>query len=306
MRFCQYCGARLEDGQECTCPQAQQERQAKESQQGQDFQGYSFQQSYCYQHGYSTQQPPSQPESPEEQGSQEQGQQAQQGQPFAQVGKQVRDTTAQAAKSLKPFFAQYWKNPVEAVRAAVENKNITLAVTLSVIRLLTVILLVLRLSAAIKNTVMEGLSFLGSILSMAGLGYGSSGSPLLCILYGILIAVLGVALFTVTLFCSHPDFQERRKLLGMFIANSANGIIVTALMLVALILSFLSLSIALGLVVMACLSAVLMGGLSARAVCPGQDSGVFLLTYLGCVLVVLIISWLIVPDILLQAVAAMF
>lgn len=116
MRFCQYCGARLEDGQECTCPQAQQERQAKESQQGQDFQGYSFQQSYCYQHGYSTQQPPSQPESPEEQGSQEQGQQAQQGQPFAQVGKQVRDTTAQAAKSLKPFFAQYWKNPVEAVR----------------------------------------------------------------------------------------------------------------------------------------------------------------------------------------------
>lgn len=141
---------------------------------------------------------------------------------------------------------------------------------------------------------------------MAGLGYGSSGSPLLCILYGILIAVLGVALFTVTLFVLTRIFKSGGSFLGMFIANSANGIIVTALMLVALILSFLSLSIALGLVVMACLSAVLMGGLSARAVCPGQDSGVFLLTYLGCVLVVLIISWLIVPDILLQAVAAMF
>lgn len=333
--FCPYCGAKLEEGQQCTCPQAQQEQQKQERPQDPAYRpisgyqpisgfqpisssrpssGYQPSSSYQPNSDYQSRtdyQPgddsPSGPEDPANTSSQPDSQKrTEKQQPFSQVGKQMRNVTAQAAKNFKPFLSQYFSNPIAATRAAVEHKNVSLAVTLAVIRLLTVVFLVLSISAKLVDTVMSGLSFLGSILSMVGLGFGDSGSPFLCILYGILVAFIGVALFTLSLFALTQIFKSGGNFLGVFIANSVNGIVMTALLLLALVLSFLSLSLALGLVVMACLTAVVMGWLSARAVCPGQESGAFLFSYLGCILVVLIISWLVVPDILLRAVAAMF
>ena len=195
MRFCEYCGAPLEDGQLCTCPQAQQQQQEPPTTQPEsapvekttpqqpattpEEQGYSYgqpqddqpngqeptgqptepsgqppeynyqqpgadtqQNSYGYQQqpsGYGYQQPGPQQQSgygyqqqPGGYGYQPQGGQGQPGsqnaQQFAQMGRQVRDTTVHAAKSLKPFFDQYWASPVQAIRTAVAEKNLTVAV----------------------------------------------------------------------------------------------------------------------------------------------------------------------------------
>ena len=64
----------------------------------------------------------------------------------------------------------------------------------------------------------------------------------------------------------------------------------------------LLLGLGLGLVVLACFSAVLFGGLSAQAVCTDQNSGMFWLCYLAGVAVILLVSWWLVPALVMQAV----
>lgn len=398
MRFCEYCGAPLEDGQQCTCLQAQAQRQqeqptppqsqpeqptpqgeqpgysygqAQEGQSGAQAQqpgdsaqqagpetqqqaGYGYQpgpdaqqqNSYGYQQpgpgaqqqsgygyqqpgGYNYQQPGpngqpqggygyQQPGPGQQQGygyqqqpggyggyqGQPGGQSAQQAQQqFAQMGRQARDTTVRAAKSLKPFFAQYWTSPVQAVRTAVAEKNLILAVTLTVIRVVVVIALLWSMVGKVAGVLRSSFGALSSLSSMFGSGSAMSvsGNPLGSIGFGLIIAVLGMALFTLVLFVLTRIFKSGGSILDMYIANSANGGVTTAVLLLAFLCSLFSMGLALGLVVLACFTAVLFGGLSARAVCGDQDSGLFWLCYLVGVLVVLLVSWWLVPACVVQA-----
>lgn len=376
MRFCEYCGAPLEDGQQCTCPQAQAQQQqqaqttppqtppeqptpqaeqpgydygqAQEGQPGPQAQqpgpdtqqqsGYGYQQpgpdaqqqsGYGYQQpganaqqqsGYGYQQPgPNQQQSgygyqqqPGGYGYQPQGGQGQPGgqgaqqaqQQFAQMGRQARDTTVRAAKSLKPFFIQYLTSPVQAVRTAVAEKNVTLAVTLTVIRVVVVIALLWSMVGKVAGVLRNSFGALSSLSNMFGGSTSMSvtGNPLGSIGFGLIIAVLGMALFTLVLFALARIFKSGGSILDVYIANSANGGVTTAVLLLAFICSLFSMNLALGLVVLACFSAVLFGSLSARAVCGDQDSGLFWLCYLVGVLVMLLVSWWLVPACLMQAV----
>ena len=370
MRFCEYCGAPLEDGQLCTCPQAQQQQEPPMTQpesapveqtppqqpttlpeeqgysygQPQDDQpngqeptgqptepsgqppGYNYQQpgsdtqqnSYGYQQqpsGYGYQQPGPQQQSgygyqqqPGGYGYQPQGGQSQPGsqnaQQFAQMGRQVRDTTVHAAKSLKPFFAQYWASPVQAIRTAVAEKNLTVAITLSVIRVVVVIALLWNVVGQVAGSIR------GTVGALSGLGnlMGSSavmtvrGNPLGSILFGLIIAVVGMALFTLVLFVLTRILKSGGSILDMYIANSANGGVTTVVLFLAFVCAFFSLNMAVGLVVLACFTAVVCGSLSAQAVCGDQSSGMFWLCYLGGMLVILAVSWWIVPPCVIQAV----
>ncbi len=352
MRFCEYCGTPLEDGQQCTCPQAQQKQseqsipqpepnidqanpmqsqqpepmgygygQAEESQpqgavqqpeqepsqsgysaqpggpSGQPSGGYEYQQQpsgYGYQPGVGAQ-PQGQPG----------GQTAQQAQQqFAQMGKQVRDTTVHAAKSLKPFFTQYLESPVRAVRTAVAEKNLTLAVTLTVIRVVVVIALLWSMVGKVAGTLRGTFGALGAISSMLGSSASMTvkGNPLGCIVFGLLIAVLGMALYTLVLFVLTRIFNRESSILDVYIANSANSGVTTVVLLLAFLCSLFSLQLGLGLVVLACFSAVLFGSLSAQAVCGDQDKGLFWLCYLVGAAVVLLVSWWLVPAMVMQAV----
>lgn len=349
MRFCQYCGAPLEDGQQCTCPQAQQ-KQREQSQpqpegwsqptppqqpqqpvsqpQQSEQQGYGYGQAgptqpgYGYQQtgadsqqpGYRYQQPGPGNQQPgygyQQQpgyGYQQQpgGQSSQQAQQFAQVGKQMRDTTVHAAKSLKPFFTQYWTSPIQAVRTAVAEKNLTLAVTLTVIRVLVVIALLWSMVGKVADDVRSTwVGALGALSSMLGSSAAMTvkHNPLGSIVFGLLIAVLGMALFTLLLFGLTRIFKSGGSILDMYIANSANGGVTTVILLLAFVCSLFSLGLGLGLVVLACFSAVLCGGLSAQVVCGDQNSGTFWLCYLAGVAVILLVSWWLVPVLVVQAV----
>ena len=375
MRFCEYCGAPLEDGQLCTCPQAQQQQQEPPTTQSEsapveqtppqqpatppEEQGYSYgqsqgdqttpeeqqpepmsqpsepsgqppeynyqqpgadtqQNSYGYQQqpsGYGYQQPGPQQQSgygyqqqPGGYGYQPQGGQGQPGsqnaQQFAQMGRQVRDTTVHAAKSLKPFFAQYWASPVQAIRTAVAEKNLTVAVTLSVIRVVVVIALlwdvVGQVAGCIRSTI-GPLSSLGNLMGSSSV-MTVRGNPLGSILFGLIIAVVGMALFTLVLFALTRIFKSGGSILDMYIANSANGGVTTVVLFLAFVCAFFSLNVAVGLVVLACFTAVVCGSLSAQAVCGDQSSGMFWLCYLGGMLVILAVSWWIVPPCVIQTV----
>lgn len=341
MRFCQYCGAPLEDGQQCTCPQAQQKRQEQSASQPQPSEqqgygygqagstqpGYGYQQTgadgqqpgYGYQQpgadsqqpGYGYQQPGAGSQQPgygyqQQPGGQGQpgGPSSQQAQQFAQMGKQMRDTTFHAAKSLKPFFTQYWTSPIQAVRTAVAEKNLTLAVTLTIIRAVVVIALLWSMVGKVAGILRTGFGTLGAISSMLGSSAAMTvkGNPLGSIVFGLLIAVLGMALFTLLLFGLTRIFKSGGSILDVYIANSANSGVTTAILLLAFVCSLFSLGLGLGLVVLACFSAVLFGGLSAQAVCADQNSGMFWLCYLAGVAVILLVSWWLVPALVMQAV----
>lgn len=346
MRFCQYCGAPLEDGQQCTCPQAQQKRQEQSASQPEGWsqptppqqpqqpvsqpqpseqQGYGYGQAgstqpgYGYQQpgvgsqqpGYGYQQPGAGSQQPgygyqQQPGGQGQpgGPSSQQAQQFAQMGKQMRDTTVHAAKSLKPFFTQYWTSPIQAVRTAVAEKNLTLAVTLTIIRAVVVIALLWSLVGKVAGILRTGFGTLGAISSMLGSSAAMTvkGNPLGSIVFGLLIAVLGMALFTLLLFGLTRIFKSGGSILDVYIANSANSGVTTAILLLAFVCSLFSLGLGLGLVVLACFSAVLFGGLSAQAVCADQNSGMFWLCYLAGVAVILLVSWWLVPALVMQAV----
>ena len=359
MRFCEYCGAPLEDGQTCTCPQAQQQQQEPPMTQPEstpveqtppqqpttppEEQGYSYgqpqddqpsgqppeynyqqpgadtqQNSYGYQQqpsGYGYQQPGPQQQSsygyqqqPGGYGYQPQGGQSQQGsqnaQQFAQMGRQVRDTTVHAAKSLKPFFAQYWASPVQAIRTAVAEKNLTVAITLSVIRVVVVIALLWNVVGQVAGSIRSTIGPLSSLGNMMGSSAVMTvrGNPLGSILFGLIIAVVGMALFTLVLFALTRILKSGGSILDMYIANSANGGVTTVVLFLAFVCAFFSLNVAVGLVVLACFTAVVCGSLSAQAVCGDQSSGMFWLCYLGGMLVILAVSWWIVPPCVIQAV----
>ena len=353
MRFCEYCGAPLEDGQLCTCPQAQQQQQEPPTTQPEsapveqtppqqpatppEEQGYSYGQPQGDQTAPEEQQPEStvQPSEPSGQppeynyqqpgadtqqnsygyqqqpggyGYQPQGGQGQPGsqnaQQFAQMGRQVRDTTVHAAKSLKPFFAQYWASPVQAIRTAVAEKNLTVAVTLSVIRVVVVIALLWNVVGQVAGSIR---STIGPLSSLGNLMGSSSvmtvrGNPLGSILFGLIIAVVGMALFTLVLLALTRIFKSGGSILDMYIANSANGGVTTVVLFLAFVCAFFSLNVAVGLVVLACFTAVVCGSLSAQAVCGDQSSGMFWLCYLGGMLVILAVSWWIVPPCVIQTV----
>ena len=276
------------------------------------------QNSYGYQqqpseYGYQQPGPQQQPgygyqQQPGGYGYQPQGGQSQRGsqnaQQFAQMGRQVRDTTVHAAKSLKPFFAQYWASPVQAIRTAVAEKNLTVAITLSVIRVVVVIALlwnvVGQVAGSIRSTI-GPLSSLGNLMGSSAV-MTVRGNPLGSILFGLIIAVVGMALFTLVLFVLTRILKSGGSILDMYIANSANGGVTTVVLFLAFVCAFFSLNVAVGLVVLACFTAVVCGSLSAQAVCGDQSSGMFWLCYLGGMLVILAVSWWIVPPCVIQAV----
>lgn len=345
MRFCEYCGAQLEDDQPCTCPQAQQQQPEQPAPQPEpnndppqqvqpeqptpqppqpEQQGYGYGQAEESQpsyedpqpgasSGYEYQQPgPSQQQpgygyqqQPGGYGYQPQGepgQPSQQAQQFAQMGRQVRDTTVHAAKSLRPFFAQYWTSPIQAVQTAVAEKNLTVAVTLTVIRVVVVIALLWSMVGQVAGMLRSSFGALGALSSMFG---GSAamtvkGNPLGSIGFGFIIAVLGMALFTLVFFVLTRIFKSGGSIVDVYIANSANGGVTTAVLLLAFVCSFFSLNLALGLVVLACLTAVVFGSLTLQALCPHRSSGVFWLCYLAGIVVVLAVSWWIVPPCVMQ------
>ena len=266
MAFCKYCGASIPDGQTCTCAQAQAAAQQAAAQQSA----------------------------------------AQQ--PAAQAAAAAQSTVVEAAKSVKPYLTEYFVNPANAVRRVVEQDNMTMAIALTVIRFLALGLAVFGLLRNICSTATSAaataMGAMGAITDAAGMSVATTiKAPFLgSILWGGIIALIGMALFAVMVFALVRIQKGTTSFKAIFEASSANGILTSALLLVAFVLSFLSLSLCLAFIGLSLFSWMICGVLTAQLLCPDNASGKFWLLYFVGVVLVVIIGYYVIPGLFLKAV----
>ena len=266
MAFCKYCGAQVPDGQECTCPQSQAAKQAEQQ---------------------------------AHQTAQAAGQQtAQQAQQFAAS---ATATAVAAAKGLKPYVTGYFKSPSQAVRTLVQNNDMTTAIALTVVRALAFGLAIWGL---LNNLVGSVKSLMGIVGAAAGgnmMGVSISSNFFGSLLWGILSAVVAMALFIVMVFALNRLMKGTADIKSIYIASSANGVLTSALLLLCFIFSFFSFGLAFACMGLACISWVVYGVLTAQMVCPGNTTGKFWLLYLVGVVVLCVIGWYVLPGFFLKA-----
>ena len=180
MAFCKYCGATLEEGQTCTCEKAQ----------------AAAQQATQTEPAAAAQQPQA-----EQAATSQTAQQAQ------QAASAAAGTAVAAAKSIIPYAKEYFVNPGKAVRQVVEQDNMTLAIVLTVVRVLAMGLavygLLRKICSAVMDTMLSAMGLAGA-LTGSGLsgaaGTSISASFLGSLLWGIIMALIGMALFILMIF----------------------------------------------------------------------------------------------------------
>ena len=269
MAFCKYCGAQVPDGQECTCPQSQAAKQAEQQ---------------------------------AHQTAQAAGQQtAQQAQQFAAS---ATATAVAAAKGLKPYVTGYFKSPSQAVRTLVQNNDMTTAIALTVVRALAFGLAIWGLLNNLVGSVKSLMGIVGTVAGGNGnmMGVSISSNFFGSLLWGILSAVVAMALFIVMVFALNRLMKGTADIKSIYIASSANGVLTSALLLLCFIFSFFSFGLAFACMGLACISWVVYGVLTAQMVCPGNTTGKFWLLYLVGVVVLCVIGWYVLPGFFLNAV----
>lgn len=282
MSFCKYCGSQLADGQLCSCEKARAARQAAASQTASTPQ---FQQT--------APNPQFQQAAPNPQLGQ-----------AKQAAAQAQTKVLNATKNVTPFLQSYFKNPVQAIRGVIEQDNLTMAITLTVIRALTMSLAIFgvlhSLCKFIQKTAMQSMG--GFNLDNIGAGVKISAPILESLLYGILIAVIGMALFVLLLFVMVKIQKGTMSIRAIYEASACNGILTSLLLLLTFIFSLFSIQAALVFVALSLLSWVVFGILTAQIVCPNSNSGLFwFILFLG-IAIIFGIGFKLIPALGLKAV----
>ena len=273
MAFCRYCGASLAEGQTCTCPQSQAGQQSTPVQQP-VYQQPVYQQ-------------PAQPQQPS-------------------AAQQQAAATAQAAqeaaKNIGSYLKDYFADANQAVRTVVEQDNLTFAIILTVIR-------ALAMGLAVYGLLRKACAIALQTAMMAAGGYGYSDmfgtsveAPLVgSLLYGALIGLAGMALYILMVFVLMKLQKGTASLRAVYEASAANGILPTALLLLVFLASFVSMPFAVLCLVLAGLSWVVCGVLTAQLLCADNVSGKFWVLYFVGVVLVFWASSLILPNLFLNA-----
>lgn len=247
MAFCKFCGAQLEEGQVCTCPQAQ----AAAAQSAAPAAAPAAQSAV-------NDQPAVAPIAP-----------AAPAQP-SQFGLMM--------KRFGALLLQFFKNPGQAIRAAVAEDQVIPAAILTAVRALFLGLLFLGLNVKLFGSIR-------GFLDVPGAG--------IFFLYGLLMAVLTTGLFLVAVFVLSRITKSTVSFKSAFVANAFGGIWVTCILVVATLFSFISVNFCVLLVLGAALTAAASGVLTAQLLCPDNQSGKFWGAYLGFALAVaLVCAWI--------------
>lgn len=90
----------------------------------------------------------------------------------------------------------------------------------------------------------------------------------------------------------------------IFKASAANGLPTTALLLLAFLCSFASFTICMIFVALSLLSWIISGLRTAQLVCPDSNSGTFALMYFVGVVLIIIVSYWIIPSLFFNAVGS--
>ena len=274
MKYCQFCGRQLEDGAQCTCDEAQAAARAA----GQIPQPV----------------PPQAPQQFSQQAPQQAPPQASQ-QPPRQPSEMQQKAKA-AASGLWSYLKSYCTSPAQAVQNSLAQQDMMVSILLTVIRVLALGLAIFGLLNRVCGAAASAFSSYSYYDSI------KISAPFFeSLLYGGLIAVIGMALFILVIFVSAKTQKSTLSLGGAWQVCANNGVLTTALLLLAFLLSFASISMALTFILLAVLSSVVFGVLSVQYTCPGSDSGLCWLVYFIGAAVVLFIGYQFFPTLLLKA-----
>lgn len=257
MPFCPYCGAQLEEGQQCTCPGAQ--AAANPQPQQQPPQQAPYQQPY------------------------QQPQQAPYQQPYQQPAQPPRPSTPSpvgvAFKNFGPFLKAYWRDPSGATSASIAQNDVILSTILTVIQVLV----------ALFTGLFLGLRMFGSLLR-----YGGGGLVGYSVLAGFLGAVIGIFLMVLAVFVVAKICGSPASFKAAYIACSVNTIPVTLLLLLGLILGLIYPTLGIIVLMMILPVYTIPGVAVCRQLVPDTKSCKLWLSYVVAVIIVTIITCLIV------------
>ncbi len=326
MKYCEYCGAMLEDDAQCTCPGAQQ-AQGFAGQQPGDYQQGGYQQPSDYQQGGYQQPGGYQQGGYQQPGGYQQGGYQQPGgyppggyqqpggyqpggyQQNSQQREEAQRKMAEAQKKAKAaangligYLKAYFNSPSEAVRSYLTGEGMMVSIILTVARVLSVWL-------AVFGVLNKMCSMASSAMGMYGYGFSSYmvmpkiSAPILgSLLYGGLIAIVCMALFIVCLFAVVKIQKGTLSFVTVWQASANNSVLPTALLLLAFLVSFVSLSIALVLICLSIVASLTFGVLTAQYVYDGNKTGLYWLLFFAAVVVITIATYYIVPMLALKAV----
>ena len=300
--FCKYCGKVLQDGEICSCPQAQAE--AAQQYQGQPPQG-GYQQPP--QGGY--QQPPQggyqqPPQGGYQQPPQGDYQQLPQG-GYQQPPQQPQQPASPnpfvlALKKLLPYVQSYVKAPVSAAQEVLGQNDMIFACILLGIQAIVVALGLFSLLASICNTLGElitGLMGLGGLGGMGGLGglaalAGVSIGPSIpmTLIFGILAAAAAIIIHVAMVFVITKILGVNRSFPEALVICGAHSPFVTVLLLAAFILNFLYLPLAMIFFLAAMLAWIVLSVLSLQTLAPAAGQGKFWISSIVGVLAALLIG----------------
>ncbi len=296
MPYCQFCGSKLEDGQTCTCELAQadasssaQEPQVEQPATAQQ-QPTAAQQPQAEQPA-AAQQPPTQSPAAAQQ-------------PPVRSPSAAKNQAATILKRLHEYLGTYISYPEQAVRSVLDTDDLVLPIVLSVVRLLA-------MGLAIYGLLRKACENVLSTITTTLLSYDNTSNILTAslnaslpagLLYGALIAAVGMALFIFMIYVVVRLQRGGPSSAGLFKASAANGILTSILLLLSFLLSFISVKFCVIFIALAMLSWIICGALTLRVVSPNSSSGGAWLLYFVGVILIIVAGYYAIPPLFLRAV----
>lgn len=283
MAFCKFCGTELEGNQACSCEQAKAEVQQAV-----------------------TPEEPVNPAPPEEfvtplkpAASKQLATQTN------EKAEAFKKKASEAAKNTWVCMLSYCKNPGQATTDTVARDQLDVAIVLAVLRALSMGLALFGVLVGICKSVYSVLyAAVGSYSSLLDLGNAVAVVPPFfgSLFNGILIAIIGMALFIAAVFGISKLQKSPISIKCTLIASAVNGMPTTALLLLAFVFSLFSLNLGMIFLLLACLCWIICGVITVQYTCPADNtSGRFWLLYFVGVILVLVIGYYVISNLFLNA-----
>lgn len=322
MPYCQFCGKKLEDGETCTCemqqpvgvpptPQMNTKQAAPQQAAPQHRQFYG---------GFSSAQQASQQAAPQQAAPQHRqfyggfspAQQAPQ-----QAAPQQQPMQASPLKKIAPlnelitYLKAYFADPAQAVRSVMDKNDWTLTITLSVIRMLAVGLAVYgflnKSCGSITQIITSGVAnsdryFDYTDYYFGGITFNMTASFFKCLGSGLMIGAISMLLFTGMTYGLAKIQRGSVSFAKAFQVSAANGVLTTALLLLSFLCSYISIALCAAFAALTFFSWIICGVLTVRTVCPNSNSGKFWLLYFVGIVLIVAISFFVIPRMLIYAV----
>ena len=295
--FCKYCGKALQDGEICSCPQAQAEA----------AQMYQSQQPQQPPQGY-PQQPPQGYPQPPQQGYPQQGYPQPPQQPAAP------NPVVVALQKLLPYLKSYVSAPISAAQNLMAQKDITFAAVLLGIQVIVGGLLLFSFVGAFLNNLgialfapmivtfklLSGGAVLSQISDLAeelmdsmdldDLGVEFSASIPMSIIFGILAAAVAIAVFVLVAFAVGKIAGSNCSVQDAVVAAAAHSPLVTVLLLLSFLFFLFFMPLGVIFLALAILTWVVLAIPTLQALAPNASQNKFWVCAIVGVLATLLIG----------------